>query len=295
MSLGSWRTYERISREQGVKVMSAARAAGITFLDDARYDDETGQAPIPTGWSEVVFGELFRAAGWVRDEVVVANKLWWEHWPDEGAQAELDGSLARMGFDFVDLVYAGAPPDGLPMEELVEQVASLIRSGRARAWGTCMWNVAQHLEALDVCDRASAPPPAAAQMITSLVEHSGPHDPDMQRAFVRGPIGLVASFVLAGGALTGKYLRGEHGRVDDHESPLNRAGNELAPRVVAVAEDWGIPASHIAFAYAFLHPHLASVLFGARSAEQLSENVAAHETFESLDTEQLAVIRRLAL
>ena len=78
LALGSWRTYERISREQGASVMRAAREAGITFLDDARYNDETEQAPIPTGYSEVVFGELFRAAGWRRDEVVVSNKLWWE-------------------------------------------------------------------------------------------------------------------------------------------------------------------------------------------------------------------------
>jgi aryl-alcohol dehydrogenase-like predicted oxidoreductase len=61
MSLGSWRTYERMSRDEGLAVMRAAGEAGIDFLDDARYDDETGAAPIPTGWSEVVFGELFRA------------------------------------------------------------------------------------------------------------------------------------------------------------------------------------------------------------------------------------------
>ena len=41
--------------------MQAAREAGINFLDDARYNDETGHAPMPTGYSEVVFGELFRA------------------------------------------------------------------------------------------------------------------------------------------------------------------------------------------------------------------------------------------
>src|SRR6478672_7639402 len=98
-SLGSWRTFERIPREQGAAVMRAARDAGINFLDDARYDDETGEAPIRTGYSEVVFGELFRAAGWVRDDVVVANKLWWEHWPQEDAATELDGSLERMGLD----------------------------------------------------------------------------------------------------------------------------------------------------------------------------------------------------
>lgn len=106
MSLGSWRTFERISRDDGAAVMRAARDTGINFLDDARYNDETGAAPISTGYSEVVFGELFRAAGWVRDEVVVANKLWWEHWPREDATAKLDGSLARMGLDHVDLIYA---------------------------------------------------------------------------------------------------------------------------------------------------------------------------------------------
>ena len=60
MALGSWRTYERMSRADGVAVLRAAREAGITFLDDARYNDETGTAPIPTGYSEVVF-EIGRA------------------------------------------------------------------------------------------------------------------------------------------------------------------------------------------------------------------------------------------
>jgi L-glyceraldehyde 3-phosphate reductase len=90
--------------------MRAAREAGIDFLDDARYDDRTGTAPIPTGYSEVLFGELFRAAGWPRDEVVVANKLWWEFWPRESAAQELDASLARMGFDHLDLAYSATPP-----------------------------------------------------------------------------------------------------------------------------------------------------------------------------------------
>src|SRR5438045_5589214 len=103
LALGSWRTYGRMSREDGVAVMRAAREAGIDFLDDARYNDEMGSAPIPTGYSEVVFGELFRAAGWKRSEVTLANKLWWEFWPEEEAAAELEGSLRRMGVDYLDL------------------------------------------------------------------------------------------------------------------------------------------------------------------------------------------------
>src|SRR5580765_8308255 len=106
LALGSWRTFERIPRDAGLAVMRAAREHGINFLDDARYNDETGSAPIPTGYSEVLFGELFRAAGWPRAETVVANKLWWEFWPEQSAAGELDASLARMQFEYVDVIYA---------------------------------------------------------------------------------------------------------------------------------------------------------------------------------------------
>src|SRR4051794_28883548 len=91
LSLGSWRTYDRIPRDAALATMQAAREAGVDFLDDARY----GAAG--TGDSEALFGELFRAAGWVRDEVVIANKLWWEFWPGQSAQEELELSLGRMG------------------------------------------------------------------------------------------------------------------------------------------------------------------------------------------------------
>jgi L-glyceraldehyde 3-phosphate reductase len=134
LSLGSWRTYERLPADTGVAIMRAPRDEGITFLDDARYNDETGRAPIPSGYSEVVFGNLFRGAGLRRDEVVMANKLWWEFWPDQDAAAELDGSLARMGLDYIDLIYAAPAPAGLPVPEVVTRAGGLISAGKARAW-----------------------------------------------------------------------------------------------------------------------------------------------------------------
>src|SRR5919204_386620 len=130
LALGSWRTYERMSREDGVAVMRAARGSGIDFLDDARYNDETGSAPLPTGYSEVVFGELFRAAGWERDRVTVANKLWWEFWPEQTAADELDGSLGRMGLEHGDLIYTEPPPAGLELAEPGEQVVGLISTAK---------------------------------------------------------------------------------------------------------------------------------------------------------------------
>jgi aryl-alcohol dehydrogenase-like predicted oxidoreductase len=295
MSLGSWRTFERIPREQGIEVMRAARRAGINFVDDARYDDESGTAPIATGFSEVVFGELFRAAGWDRDDVVVANKLWWEHWPDEDAAAELDGSLERMQLDHVDVIYAIRPPEHLSIRTVVEQVGGLIESARARAWGTGMWTAAQHHQALDVCDEIGVPPPVCAQMATSLVDHDGPNDPEMRRAFERGAIGLVASYVLAGGTLTGKYGRGGRGRATDDDTPVIAAGKRVAEGVVELADSWDVPPSHVAFGYAFNHPDLCSVVFGASTVGQLEENVAAWETYTGLTDEQRAAIDALAV
>ena len=119
LALGSWRTYERISHDRGVAVMRAAREAGITFLDDARYNDETGHAPIPTGYSEVIFGRLFKAASWDRDQTIVSNKLWWEFWPDQTPEQELVGSLGRMGLDHIDLIYSEVPPDSLSLDDSV--------------------------------------------------------------------------------------------------------------------------------------------------------------------------------
>ena len=294
MSLGSWRSFERISRDDGVDVMRAAREAGVDFLDDARYDDESGKAPIPTGYSEVVFGELFRAAGWRRDEVTVANKLWWEHWPEEDAAAELDGSLGRMGLDHVDLIYAIAPPQHLAVADVVGQVGGLLDSGRARAWGTGMWSATLIADAVDVCDQSGVPRPAAAQMACSLAQHDQATDPAMRAVLAGADIGLVAASVLAAGTLTGKYLDGGTGRAAGDDSPLARRGKEIAATLTRLAAEWGVTPTHLAFCYALGQPQLASVLFGATTADHVRTNVAAVDVYEALDHRQRDAVAALA-
>ena len=285
-SLGSWRTFERIPREQGLAVMQAARDAGITFLDDARYNDETGEAPIATGYSEIVFGELFRAAGWARDEVVVANKLWWEFWPDQDAAGELESSLGRMGLDHIDLIYTMQPSEGLTIAELVEQVAGLVSSGRARAWGIGNWPAVELTEAVAAARSIGVSLPVAAQLPYSLVRADWVQDPAMEAVLADADIGLVASYVLAGGTLTGKYLHGESGRSTADVNPTIVAGKERAAVVVELAREWNVTPASLAFAFALGHPRLASVLFGATSPTQLRENLASLDVFNGLDEDQ---------
>ncbi|MFI5954691.1 aldo/keto reductase [Cryptosporangium sp. NPDC051539] len=296
LALGSWRTFERISREQGAAVMHAAREVGITFLDDARYDDETGAAPIPTGYSEVVFGELFRAAGWQRDEVVVANKLWWEFWPGQSAAAELDASLQRMQLDHVDLIYAEAPPEGLEIADAIGQIAELIAAGKARAWGVLNWTAEQVLEAAQIADMGTLPGPAAIQLPYSLVRRDVVEDDHLVRSLAAANTAVVASYALAGGLLTGKYEDGDgDGRHSgDVSDPRFADARAVGRALAALAADLNTGAATLALAYPLLNPAVASLLFGATRPEQVRANVAALDLAETLDEASVERLRAIA-
>jgi aryl-alcohol dehydrogenase-like predicted oxidoreductase len=292
LALGSWRTFERIPREDGVAVMRAAREAGINFLDDARYNDETGTAPIPTGYSEVLFGELFREAGWNRDEVVLCNKLWWEFWPDQSAAEELEASLGRMRFDYIDVIYANPPPEGMPIPDMVEAVGELVTTGKARAWAIVNWEAGPLLEASKAADELGVQQPIAAQLPYSLMQRDWVESPEMGEALNATGAGVVASYSLLGGVLSGKYDSGGTGRaageIDDPEMARARdIGRELR----AIAAEAGESPAALAIAFALAHPAVATVLFGATRPAQIEENVTALDVDRQL-VERVAAIGR---
>ena len=301
LSLGSWRTFERIPEQTGIAVLRAALDQGITFFDDARYNDETGRAPIPTGYSEVLFGRLFRGAGVARDEAVVSNKLWWEFWPEQSAAAELDASLGRMGFDYVDLIYANPPPPGLDVADLVSAVGGLVASGKARAWGIVNWTADETRRAVEAAARLGIAPPCAAQLPYSLVRRSWAEDPAMIKALsAPGVGGIIASFCLAGGVLTGKYGSGTSQSV----TAAGRAAGALAePRYAAAAAAavgldrlagrLATTAAALALAFPLTNPAVTSVLFGATSPEQLRANGAAASLLARLTPGDVAELRRI--
>jgi L-glyceraldehyde 3-phosphate reductase len=278
-ALGSWQTYERIPRAQGVAVLQAARECGIDLLEVARYNDTTGRAPIPTGYSEVVFGEVFRASGWPRDEVTIANKLWWEFWPQQTAAEELDASLQRTGLDHFDFIYSDPPPDELAMEEVVRAVTDLVAAGKARAWGIVNWQAERVAEAGRIARELGVPTPCAAQLPYSLVSRAWVEDPAMVEALALCEASVVASYVLAGGILSGKYRApGAAGRMaDELDAPQWEEAVAVADELHARAAEEGTTAAALAIAFALSNPGVATVLFGATTPEQVRENVRAAE------------------
>ena len=294
-ALGSWRTYERIPRKAAVAVLQEARASGIDFLEVARYNDESGTAPIPTGYSEVVFGEVFAASGWPRDKVTIATKLWWEFWPGQTAAQELEASLERTGLERFDFVYSDPPPPELPMADVVGAVAELVTGGAVRAWGIVNWPAERIAEAGRVAHELGVAPPCAAQLPYSLISRDWVESPETTEALRSCGAKVVASYVLAGGILSGKYAApGAGGRMaGELDAPQWEAAIRTAEELHALASELGTTPAVLAMAFALANPEVATVLFGATRPEQIRENVAAAEVAEALTEGQLARLRAI--
>jgi aryl-alcohol dehydrogenase-like predicted oxidoreductase len=294
-ALGSWRTWEYIPREQAAAVLDHARASGIDFLEVARYNDESGSAPIPSGYSEVVFGEAFRASGWPREEVTIGEKLWWEFWPEQTPSQELDLSLERTGLDHVDFLECDPPPAEIPMEDVVGMLGELIADGRARAWGIVNWTADRVAEAGRAARAAGLPAPKSAQLPYSLVARDWVEGEDMTAALDLCGASVMASYVLMGGILSGKYAGGGgEGRMAQRlDDPRMADAVAAVPPLLALAERLGEPPAVLAMAFALGNPRVATILTGATRTEQIDQNLRALEVLDGLGEEDLAALRAI--
>jgi aryl-alcohol dehydrogenase-like predicted oxidoreductase len=214
----------------------------------------------------------------------------------EDAAGELDASLTRMGLDHVDLIYALPPPEGLPLDAVVDSVTTLITAGKARAWGVTNWPADLLRDAWALTRRVGVAPACATQLPYSVARRVPVEREDMVEALAVCGVSVVASSVLAGGILTGKY---------DADPRAGRAGGtlddpRLAP-VVAVgsrlrqlAATIGTSAAPLAIAFTLTNPAVASVLFGATTPNQVRENATALALVDTLDAGLLAQLRHVA-
>lgn len=280
LSLGSWLTYEFMAEEDALAVIGRAIEAGINFLDDARYDDRSGHAPMKSGYSEVVFGRLLRKGGWNRSDLIIANKLWYEFYPQESPEAELDGSLSRLGLDYLDLVYCERPPASLPVAEVVSQMDALIRTGKLRYWGILNWSAEQIEEAWKVATMESMKPPSAAQLAYSLLNRYPVEAERTRKVLDATGVPIVASYSLYGGLLTGKYNRDEVATVgrfgeQEVESMRQKGLLEKVGKISSLAQELGCAPAQLALAYCLKNEQVVSVLFGATKVSQIEENIQA--------------------
>jgi aryl-alcohol dehydrogenase-like predicted oxidoreductase len=145
--------------------------AGVNFFDNAEV--------YAFGKSEEIMGEALKRLGWRRGSYLVSTKLFWglHDGPNEKNTLNrkylieaIDGSLQRLGLDYVDLLYCHRADPTTPIEETVRAMHNIIERGKALYWGTSEWEAAEILSALEIAERHHLHKPIVEQPVYNLFE-----------------------------------------------------------------------------------------------------------------------------
>lgn len=248
--------------------------AGVNLIDTA--DVYSG------GQSEEIVGEVLAGR---RDDVLVATKVRFAMGPgpnDAGLSRHnviraCEASLRRLRTDYVDL-YQLHEWDGLtPLEETFAALDHLVRSGKVRYVGVSNYSGWQLMKALG----AGGPRPVSEQIYYSLQARDAEYE--LIPAAVDQGLGVLVWSPLAGGLLSGKYRRGRDApagsrQLTEWNEPPVHDQEQLYDTVevlVGIAEARGVSAAQVAIAWLLGRPAVSTVVIGARTEEQLADNLAA--------------------
>lgn len=306
LSLGSWVTYHnQVDVAAAREMMATALAAGVNFFDNAEA--------YAVGQSEVVMGQAIKALKWPRLNYIVSTKFYWGL-EREGQSVNrkltlnrkylmqaIDGSLSRMGLDFVDLVYCHRSDPLTPMEETVWAMSDMINQGKALYWGTSEWSAEEIRSAWDIAERHHLHKPVMEQPQYNLFCRQRVEQ-EYKRLYEDIGLGLTTWSPLASGLLTGKYRNGipagSRGAVPGMEFLVKRltdaSKNAAVPQFETIATELGCSLSQLAIAWAAHNPRVSSVITGASKIAQLQENLGALEVMPKLTPELMARIDQIS-
>lgn len=286
ISLGLWHNFgENDARERCRDLVGRALELGICHFDLA---DNYGPPP---GAAERCFGELLqREFAGHRDEMFIATKAGHLMWPgpygDWGSRkhliAGLDQSLRRMQLDYVDVFYHHRPDPETPIEETVEALAQIVRSGKALYVGLSKYPPQLFHRACALLKEAKVPC-LLHQFRYNLLDRDA--EKGMLPATVEQHAGAIVFSPLAQGMLTGKYMSGHlpaDSRAARNDSIFLDAARvqsaaEQVARFSKEAHDAGMPLTQYALRWLLQKPAVTSVLIGARTVQQLEECCGAIE------------------
>ncbi len=297
LSFGSWVTFGgQVGTDLAVECLTAARDAGVNFFDNA--ESYAG------GESERVMGHALAELAWPRWSYVVSTKLFFGIHDDVPNMSHtlnrkyllqaIEGSLERLGLDFVDLLFCHRPDPDTPIEETVRAMSDIVSSGQALYWGTSEWRGSEIRAAWDIADRHGWHKPVMEQPQYNLLEQERVTN-EYARLYDDIGLGLTTWSPLASGLLTGKYLDGvpadSRGALPGYEwlqaMLTDERRNAKVRQLAAVAERLGCTLSQMAIAWCTMNPHVSTVITGASRVSQVVENMAALEVVDALTPEVL--------
>jgi len=282
ISYGNWITHgSQVEEDAAIACVNAALEAGITTFDTA--DVYAGTK------AESVLGKAL--AGQRREGLEIFTKVYWptgEGVNDRGLSRKhilesINGSLRRLGTDYVDLYQAHRYDHETPLEETMRAFDDVVRSGKALYIGVSEWDADQIRRAVEIADqmgfdRLVSNQPQYSMLWRVIEAEVVPTSRELG-------LGQIVWSPIAQGVLTGKYLPGEPppagSRATDptsgHFTERLRT-DEILTRVQKLgplAEQAGLSMAQLAVAWVLQNDNVSSAIIGASRPEQVAENVKA--------------------
>ncbi|MCK9414227.1 MAG: L-glyceraldehyde 3-phosphate reductase [Prolixibacteraceae bacterium] len=280
LSLGLWHNFGGVDTyENGRSMLHYAFDNGITHFDLAN-----NYGP-PPGSAEENFGSIFQKDFKpYRDELIISTKAGYLMWPGPYGEwgsrkyllSSLDQSLKRMQLDYVDIFYSHRPDPDTPLEETMMALDQAVRSGKALYAGISNYPAEQAREAAGILRRLGTPcliHQPKYSMFERWVEK------ELLDTVEKEGIGVIAFSPLAQGLLTDRYLNNI-----PEGSRASKSWGFLKPEQVApalekvkalnkIAQQRGQTLAQMAIAWLLKDERVTSVLIGASSVKQLSDNL----------------------
>jgi aryl-alcohol dehydrogenase-like predicted oxidoreductase len=276
---GHWQNIGRLQLDDVCALVKKSFDAGINFIDTANV--------YSLGESESLTGQAIQKLGLPRDQLVIATKATgvMNELPNGRGQSryhlmnEVEASLKRLQIDHIDLYQLHGLDPVTPLEEALSVLNDLVRSGKVRYIGLCnmaSWHI---MKALDISDRRHW---ARFESVQSYYTIAGR---DLEREIIPlaqdQRLGVMVWSPLAGGLLSGKYTEDAKGpegaRRTNFDFPLVdkprafRCVDAMRP----IAQAHQVSVAQVALAWLLARPAVTSVIIGAKSVEQLEDNIAS--------------------
>jgi aryl-alcohol dehydrogenase (NADP+) len=291
LCLGTMTFGSSADESESVAILDAATEAGINFIDTAnRYPSDAPDER--KGLTEAIIGRWLKGR---RHRFIVTTKAGGPMGPlpwDAGTSRKhllgaIDASLARLGTDYVDLFQLHRDDPSTPLDETLEAIDTIVRSGRARYVGVSNWGAWRIARAIGRCEALRLVKPVTVQPRYNLLFRQ--FERDLFPMCEAENLATLCYNPLAGGLLTGKYA---HGASPEAATRFGAGGTaaayrqrywhdrqfEAVGRIMNVAQATGIACERLAVAWLLAQRGVTCAVLGASRALQLPQVLLAGET-----------------
>ena len=302
LSLGLWHNFGGVDVfETSREIIRAAFDMGITHIDLAN-----NYGP-PPGSAEESFGTIIKKdfTGFLRDELVISTKAGYTMWPgpygDWGSRkyliSSLNQSLQRMQLDYVDIFYSHRPDPNTPLEETMQALHDIVKSGKALYAGISNYRQSEAAQAIEILKKLGTPC-LIHQPKYSLLERWV--EDGLLEVLEKNGVGCIPFSPLAQGLLTDKYLQGSipgQSRAAKPHGALQPSA--ITPQLVGqinalndIAKKRGQSLAQMSLAWLLKDKRVTTVLIGVSSVAQLHNNLSALSNI-AFDKEELSAIENV--